>query len=76
VLRRLLSAGVDVFRLNASHGTQREARRVHHSVRAAARECEKHVGILLDLRGPKIRLEKFADGGCRIESGRAFTITV
>ena len=76
VLRRLLSAGVDVFRLNASHGTQERRAECIHAVRAAAREFEKHVGIILDLRGPKIRLEKFAEGGCRIESGRAFTITV
>jgi pyruvate kinase len=76
LLRRLLKAGVDVFRLNASHGTQEKRAECIHSVRAAASECGKHVGILLDLRGPKIRLEKFADGVCHIETGRAFTITV
>ena len=70
VLRRLLKAGVDVFRLNASHGTQEKRAECIHAVRAAAREYDKHVGIILDLRGPKIRLEKFAEGACRIETGR------
>src|SRR5437899_1096059 len=76
VLRRLLAAGVNVFRLNASHGTQEKRAECIHAVRCAARENHKHVGIILDLRGPKIRLEKFENGGCRLETGRKFTITV
>src|SRR5882724_10944964 len=76
VLRRLLEAGVDVFRLNASHGTQEKRAQLIAAVREAERESGKHVGILLDLRGPKIRLEKFANGGCYLETGCTFTITV
>ena len=63
-LRRLLEAGVDVFRLNASHGTQEKRVQLIAAVRQCARELGQHIGILLDLRGPKIRLEKFANGGC------------
>jgi pyruvate kinase len=76
LLRRLLEAGVDVFRLNASHGTQERRAECILSVRKAAQEYGKHVGVLLDLRGPKIRLEKFAEGVVHIEKGRPFTITV
>jgi pyruvate kinase len=76
VLRRLLQAGVDVFRLNTSHGTQEQRAQSICAVREAAKECGRHTGILLDLRGPKIRLEKFEKGGCRIETGCTFTISV
>src|SRR4029079_11339487 len=76
VLRSLLEAGVDVFRLNASHGTPEKRAETLQAARSAAAQYGKHVAILLDLRGPKIRLEKFDGGGCRIETGRAFTITV
>jgi pyruvate kinase len=75
VLAQLLSAGVDVFRLNASHGTQidHEARIV--AVRAAAREAGSHVAILLDLQGPKIRLGRFENGGCTLVAGSRFIIS-
>src|SRR4051794_28661564 len=76
VLRRLLEAGVDVFRLNASHGTQEKRGQLIATIRKAEQEFGKHVGILLDLRGPKIRLEKFENGGCHLQTGSTFTITV
>lgn len=76
VLRRLLDAGVDVFRLNASHGTQEKHAERILAARKAAQEFGKHVGILLDLQGPKIRLEKFETGACELVAGSAFTITV
>src|SRR5262249_36457842 len=75
-LCQLLEAGVDVFRLNASHGTQEKRAENIRSIRAAGEKFGRHVAILLDLRGPKIRLEKFSGGCCRIETGQAFTITV
>jgi pyruvate kinase len=75
ILNQLLAAGVDVFRLNASHGTQdAQAARIH-AVRAAARQAGVHAGILLDLQGPKIRLGRFENGGCVLETGSHFTIT-
>jgi pyruvate kinase len=76
ILMRLLEAGVDVFRLNASHGTlEKHAERIS-AARKAAAEFGKYVGILIDLQGPKIRLEKFENGTCELMAGRAFTITV
>ena len=52
-------AGVDVFRLNASHGVQEDHARRLKAVRELAAELKVHVGILMDLQGPKIRLGTF-----------------
>src|ERR1700736_5349046 len=76
VVRELLLAGVDVFRLNASHGTQEDHARRLRTVRQVADDLKMHVGILLDLQGPKIRLGTFQNGGCMLESGSKFCITV
>lgn len=75
VLRELLQAGVDVFRLNASHGSPEQRAERIHSVRSVAAEVGSHTAILLDLQGPKIRLEKFEGGGAMLETGSRFTIT-
>ncbi len=75
ILEQLFAAGVDVFRLNASHGTQEEHAGRIAAVRAAARQARIHAGILLDLQGPKIRLGCFENGGCLLENGATFTIT-
>ena len=75
VLRKFFEAEVDVFRLNASHGTQEDlARRIKH-VRELAGEFKSHASILLDLQGPKIRLGTFKDGPCTLRDGETFTIT-
>jgi pyruvate kinase len=74
-LRQLLAAGVDVFRLNASHGAQDAHAARIDAVRAAAREAHVHAGILLDLQGPKIRLGRFENGGATLETNATFTIT-
>jgi len=75
VLRDLFEAGVDVFRLNVSHGTQEDHARRIRAVRALAAEFKVHSGILLDLQGPKIRLGTFKDGPQLLADGAAFTIT-
>src|ERR1039458_552182 len=75
VLRQLLAAGVDVFRLNASHGEQDDHAARIDAVRKAAREARIHAGILLDLQGPKIRLGRFEDGHATLQTGANFTIT-
>jgi pyruvate kinase len=74
-LNQFIAAGVDVFRLNASHGAQDEHAARIDAVRAAARKAGVHAGILLDLQGPKIRLGRFENGGCTLEAGTQFTIT-
>ena len=75
ILRQLLAAGVDVFRLNASHGTQDDHAARIDAVRQAAREANVQIGILLDLQGPKIRLGTFEGGKATLEEGATFTIT-
>ena len=75
VMRSLFEAGVDVFRLNASHGTQSDHARRIQMVRELASEFKRHSGILLDLQGPKIRLGTFRDGPQFLKDGSVFTIT-
>ena len=75
VLQQMLDAGVDVFRLNASHGEQDQHAARISAVREAARQAGIHAGILLDLQGPKIRLGRFENGGCVLATGGQFTIT-
>src|SRR5579883_3038559 len=75
ILDKLLAAGVDVFRLNASHGTPAEHAARVQAVRAAAQQAGLHPGILLDLQGPKIRLGLIEGGSCELRQGSTFTIT-
>jgi len=74
-IRQLLLAGVDVFRLNASHSTQAEHAARIAVIRQVSAELGRPAAILLDLQGPKIRLGRFAGGGCTLEAGGSFTIT-
>jgi pyruvate kinase len=74
-VRKLIAAGVDVFRLNASHGGHQDHAARIRTIRAAAAESGGHIGILLDLQGPKLRLGKFAMGTCQLQPGANFTIT-
>ncbi len=75
ILRKVFESGADVFRLNASHGTQEDHARRIQAVRGLAAEMGRHVGILLDLQGPKIRLGKFKNGSTFLKDGTTFTIT-
>jgi pyruvate kinase len=74
-IRALLAAGVNVFRLNASHGDQAAHSRRIQNVRAIAADMGLHAAILLDLQGPKIRLGCFAGGGCQLATGAEFAIS-
>jgi len=71
----LIKAGAQIFRLNASHGPWEQHRQRITTVREAERLTGVPVGILLDLQGPKIRLGKFAEGKCLLQTGARFTIT-
>ena len=74
VLERLIAAGVDVFRINFSHGkTAEHAERIVQAREIAGR-LGRDVGILCDLQGPKIRIENFADGAVELVEGRPFTL--
>jgi len=74
VLRSLIDAGADILRINLSHGTHEEQAERAKQVREVARGLKKEVAILADLRGPKIRIEKFTDGSIELESGDIFTL--
>src|SRR5438105_2056294 len=76
-LDRLAAAGMDVARLNFSHGTHAEHAEVIRRIRDAEARWERPVAILQDLQGPKIRLGTFGEGGGRrvdLEAGRPFTL--
>ena len=74
-IRSLLDAGADVLRMNLSHGSHDVHEEIYANVRRAAEDANKPVGVLVDLQGPKIRLEKFADGPHELSNGDTFTIT-
>ena len=73
MLKQVLAEGVDVVRLNFSHGKADDHRKRAADARAAAAELGREVAILGDLQGPKIRVEKFADGAVHLDVGAAFT---
>ncbi|HYP45725.1 MAG TPA: pyruvate kinase [Propionibacteriaceae bacterium] len=75
-LIELVNAGMDVARLNMSHGDYVDHEVRYDSVRAAAAATGRPVGILADLQGPKIRLGRFLNGKEVLEPGETFTITV
>ena len=74
-IRALVDAGMDVARMNLSHGTHAEHAEVYRRVREASDETGHGVGIFVDLQGPKIRLGRFARGRELLENGARFTIT-
>ncbi len=72
----LIESGMNVARMNFSHGDYADHKIVHGHVRAAAEKLGRTVGILADLQGPKIRLGRFANGPHEWISGDLITITV
>ena len=74
VLDALLRAGVDVVRLNFSHGDPASQIARAEAVREAGHRVGREVGILADLPGPKIRVERFADGKVQLKAGERFDL--
>ena len=74
-LRALLQAGMNVARLNFSHGTPEEHLETIQRLRRLAAELEIPVAILQDLPGPKVRIATFADGTAELRAGASFTLT-
>ncbi|HEY8532440.1 MAG TPA: pyruvate kinase [Micromonospora sp.] len=74
-IRGLVEAGMDVARLNFSHGSHAEHERVYRLVREAARASGRAVAVLADLQGPKVRLGRFADGPHEWRTGDTVIIT-
>ncbi|MEO5692258.1 MAG: pyruvate kinase [Usitatibacter sp.] len=73
-LERMFLAGVDVVRLNFSHGTANDHRKRAELVRQVCRKVDRAVGIMADLQGPKIRVGKFKDGKVQLVAGADFIL--
>ena len=73
-IRALFDAGVDAFRLNFSHGTQREHDARFAAIRRVEAEVGRPIGILADLQGPKLRLGSFAEGQIELGAGAHFRL--
>lgn len=74
-IRAIIDAGVDVARMNLSHGTYEVHEEVYANVRRAAEAAGRAVAVLVDLQGPKIRLGKFEAGPYELAVGEVFRIT-
>ena len=75
-IRDIINAGMNVARLNMSHGDYPEHVERLNMVRDAARELKTNVAVLADLQGPKIRLGRFTEGKVLLTEGQKFTITI
>jgi pyruvate kinase len=73
-IRALFERGVDVFRLNFSHGSQHDHARRLEAIRRLEQEFGRPIGVLLDLQGPKLRLGTFEGGRAQLEAGRRFRL--
>lgn len=74
VLERMINAGVDVVRINFSHGTREEHIEHAELARSLARAAGQTVGVLADLQGPKIRIGKFEHGKITLKAGDKFVL--
>ncbi len=74
MLEQLIRAGVDVFRVNFSHGTAKAHKQRAKDIRNVSEKVGRFVGILADLQGPKIRIEQFKDGYVKLVEGQSFTL--
>jgi len=74
ILAKLVAAGVDIVRLNFSHGSASDHRRRAEQVRAEAERQGRHVAVLGDLQGPKIRVGQFSDGRVRLHKDAEFAL--
>ena len=73
-ITRLFDAGIDVFRLNFSHGAHEDHAKTHALIREIEAERSRPIGILLDLQGPKLRVGSFANGKELLIPGEKFTL--
>ena len=74
VILKLFDAGIDVFRLNFSHGAHEDHAKTHAIIRDIEAERGRPIGILADLQGPKLRVGKFANGSEMLVPGEKFTL--
>jgi pyruvate kinase len=74
VVAGMIAAGLDVARVNFSHGTRDSQRKRIELLRSGARAAGRHIGILADLAGPKIRIESFREGKVQLAEGAPFAL--
>ncbi len=74
VIEQMIEAGVNVFRLNFSHGDSQSHTQLATLVRAAAKNLNRHVAVMGDLQGPKIRIGRFINGFADLDAGAEFVI--
>ena len=75
MIEKLISAGINLVRINMSHGDQASQRDTIDRVRLAARKTRRHVGILMDLCGPKIRVGRFENDGIMLKARSKVVVT-
>ena len=74
VIAALFRAGADVFRINMSHTSHERMRELVSTIRSIEEECERPIGILVDLQGPKLRVGQFEAGPVALPKGATFTL--
>lgn len=74
VLKKMIEAGMDVARFNMSHGTYEEQKKRFNTVKTAIAESGKNVAILLDTKGPEVRVGVFENGFVMLEEGQEFSL--
>lgn len=74
LLEQTLMAGVDLVRLNMSHGTEAQQVQRMAAVQACANKLKKEIGFIIDLQGPKIRIKKFKQGIVKLKTGQTFIL--
>ncbi len=74
MIRRLMLAGADAFRINMSHGDQKQKAKLVDAIRALEKEFKRPTTILFDLQGPKLRVGHFEGGRAMLEKGSRFIL--
>jgi len=74
-ITELIEAGVNIFRLNMSHGTHDEHRQIAERIRKISKRKKAHIAILVDLCGPKIRVGEFEEGKIELKSGEQVVVS-
>src|SRR3954470_19575342 len=74
MIRRLMLAGADAFRINMSHGDRRTKARLVETIRALEKEFRRPTTIVFDLQGPKLRVGHFEGGAAILEKGARFIL--
>src|SRR5206468_6913874 len=74
MIRKLMIAGADAFRINMSHGDQKQKAKLVDAIRALEKEFRRPTTILFDLQGPKLRVGHFAGGRTVLEKGQRFIL--